>query len=49
LGMTNTLAVCLALLIAGLFTADYLLFEWANSVFLMRKFTALIEWIAFWR
>ena len=47
--MTNSIAVFLALTICALFAADYALYDWANTVFLMRKFTALLDWVAFWR
>lgn len=47
--MTNRLAVWLALIIAALLAYDYYQFDWANTVFLIRKFVDLIEWIAFWR
>lgn len=47
--MTNRLAVWLALIIAALLAYDYYQFNWANTVFLIRKFVDLIEWIAFWR
>jgi len=47
--MTNKIAVCLALLIIAAFVIDYARYDWANTVFLMRKFTDLIEWMAFWR
>ena len=47
--MTNRLAVWLALIIAALLAYDYYQFGWANTVFLIRKFVDLIEWMAFWR
>ena len=47
--MTNTIAFWLALLIAALLATDYFFYDWANTVFLLRKFLALIEWMAFWR
>ena len=47
--MTNRLAVWLALIIAALLAYDYYQFDWANTVFIIRKFVDLIEWIAFWR
>lgn len=47
--MTNTIAILLALLLAVLCAVDYWLYDWANSVFLLRKFMDLIAWLAFWR
>ncbi len=47
--MTNTLALIIGIIIAALFAYDYVQHDWAYTVFLMRKFTALIEWMAFWR
>jgi hypothetical protein len=47
--MTNTLALIFAIIIAALFAFDYFQYDWANTVFLLRKLTALIEWMAFWR
>ncbi len=47
--MTNSIAIGLGLLIAGLIALDLLFFEAENLVFLGKKFFDLIEWIAFWR
>ncbi len=47
--MTNLIALFLGLLLIALLAVDYALFDWANSLFLSRKFVALIEWMAFWR
>lgn len=47
--MTNKLALILGIIIAALFAVDYYQYDWTNSIFLLRKLTALIEWIAFWR
>ncbi len=47
--MTNKLALIIGLLIIGLLAFDYYQYDWANTVFLARKFVALIEWMAFWR
>ena len=47
--MTNTIAVWLILIIGALLGFDYYQYDWANTVFLLRKFLALIEWVAFWR
>ena len=47
--MTNKLALILGLIIIALLAYDYSQNDAANIIFLARKFTALIEWIAFWR
>ena len=47
--MTNSIAVWLALLIAAFFAVDYVQFDWAMTVFLLRKFLDLLAWVAFWR
>lgn len=47
--MTNPIAVFLGVFVVALFGFDYLQYDWANTLFLFRKFTELIEWMAFWR
>ncbi|MBY6089163.1 hypothetical protein [Maritimibacter alkaliphilus] len=47
--MTNRIAIVLALLIVALLTVDAVMFDWANALFLAKKLTGLIEWMAFWR
>lgn len=47
--MTNTLAIWIAIMIAGLLALDAVLFGWSNSLFLARKFADLLWWMAFWR
>jgi len=47
--MTNKIAVWLFLIIVALLAVDYLRYDWANTIFLLRKFLQLIEWTAFWR
>ena len=47
--MTNQIAVGLGLLILVALGVDWQLYDWTNSLFLARKFTDLIEWVAFWR
>lgn len=47
--MTNRLAVILFLVILALLAFDYVAYDWANTIFLLRKATAFIEWLAFWR
>jgi hypothetical protein len=46
--MTNSLAVILAVLIAGALAVD-LAMGWGLSLFLARRFADLVEWVAFWR
>ncbi|GAB5446655.1 hypothetical protein [Gymnodinialimonas sp.] len=47
--MTNTIAIWILILIAAFLAVDAVLFEWANSLFLGRKFADLLSWMAFWR
>jgi len=47
--MTNTIAIVLGLFILAAVGLDAMMYDWTNSVFLARKLTDLIEWIAFWR
>lgn len=47
--MTNQLAIALGLTILVLFGLDAVLADGENSVFLGKKFTEFIEWVAFWR
>ncbi|WP_170557496.1 hypothetical protein [Ruegeria atlantica] len=47
--MTNQIAIWLALLILGMFIADYALFGTEHLVFLGKKLYAFLDWLAFWR
>lgn len=47
--MTNRIALVLGLLIVGAILFDYVYFGTEHGLFLAKKFTDLIEWIAFWR
>ncbi len=47
--MTNRLAIILVLMIIAAVTADIMLYDARNLLFLGQKFFELIEWIAFWR
>jgi hypothetical protein len=47
--MTNTIAFWLALIIAGIFAADLLFYDWDLHIILGRQVLRLIEWVAFWR
>ncbi|WP_202075864.1 hypothetical protein [Pseudooceanicola pacificus] len=47
--MTNQIAIAIGLVIALLLGIDAMMFDWANALFLAKKFAALIDWLAFWR
>ncbi|WP_306154354.1 hypothetical protein [Roseovarius sp. MMSF_3281] len=47
--MTNTTSIGLGLLIMIALGVDAAMFDWSNTLFVARKFTDLIEWMAFWR
>jgi len=47
--MTNKLAIFLILCIIGFLIGDGILYGSDNTLFLMRKFVELVEWVAFWR
>lgn len=47
--MTNRIAIFLALLIVIALVLDFTYQHGDGTLFLMRKLTALIEWMAFWR
>jgi len=47
--MSNQIALGLGAVILLCLGLDALLFDWANTLFLGRKMTVLIEWMAFWR
>jgi len=47
--MTDGIAIGLVLLIGGVVAADLLFFGWDLHVLLGRKFSDLIEYLAFWR
>lgn len=47
--MTNRIALVLGLLIIGAIVADYAYFGNEHGIFLAKKMTDLIEWLAFWR
>ncbi len=47
--MSNKLAVYLFVLIMGAFLWDVIFNDLNTSLFLARKFSDLIEWLAFWR
>lgn len=46
--MTNQIALVLGLLIVGAVGADLIFNAGGASLFLVRKFLDLIEWVAFW-
>ena len=47
--MTNRLAVWIGLILLASIIADFALNGGSATVFLVRKFLDLIEWVAFWR
>jgi hypothetical protein len=47
--MTNGLAIFLGLCIAAFLAVDATLFDWDLSLQLARRFTDLLQWLAFWR
>jgi hypothetical protein len=47
--MTNQIAIGLGLLILAGVGLDLFLYDGVSLLFLMRKLTDLIEWLAFWR
>ncbi|MBS8228844.1 glyceraldehyde-3-phosphate dehydrogenase [Vannielia litorea] len=47
--MTNRLAIILFVLILALLVADGTLNDGAATLFMLKKFAKLTEWMAFWR
>ncbi len=47
--MTNKIAIGIALVVLGLLAVDVFLFDWSNTLFLLKKTADMIEWMAFWR
>lgn len=47
--MTNRIAIVLGLIIIGAIVVDYIYYGTEHVVFLAKKLTELIEWLAFWR
>ncbi len=47
--MTNRIAIVLGLIIIGAIVVDYVFFGTEHAIFLAKKMTELIEWLAFWR
>lgn len=47
--MTNRIAFVLGLIILGAIVFDYVTYGTEHTVFLGKKMTELIEWLAFWR
>lgn len=48
-GVTNRLALILAIGVVVAIGYDALFWNWANTLFVARKGLDLLEWIAFWR
>ena len=47
--MTNGIAAAMFLALAGLVALDAYLYDWGNTLFLARKGTEAIRFLAFWR
>jgi len=47
--MTNPIAVMLGLLIVGALALDGFIYGSEHVIFLGKKMTELLEWMAFWR
>ena len=47
--MTNRIAAVLAFMIIAAIATDVVRFDGAGSVFVLRKFILLLDWLAFWR
>lgn len=47
--MTNRIAIILGFLIICAIAVDYIYYGTEHVVFLAKKMTDLIEWLAFWR
>ena len=47
--MTNSIAIALALIILALLAADVTLMDGNGTLFALKKFWDLLEWVAFWR
>lgn len=47
--MTNTIAAFLAAVILALLAMDWLVYDWWNLIYVLKKGADLIEWLAFWR
>lgn len=47
--MTNRIAIILGLIIIGAIIIDFVSFGTEHAIFLAKKLTELIEWMAFWR
>ncbi len=47
--MTNRIAIVLGLIIIGAIVVDYVFYGTEHAIFLAKKMTELIEWLAFWR
>lgn len=47
--MTNTIAITLFILIAGLLLLDQTVLHWNLPVVIGREFVGFVEWLSFWR
>lgn len=47
--MTNTIAIVLIALIAGVLLLDAQVLHWNLPLVVAREFVRLVEWLSFWR
>jgi hypothetical protein len=47
--MTNKIAIWIGVIVLGLLSLDFFLYDWAGTIFLLRRGVDLVEWMAFWR
>jgi hypothetical protein len=47
--MTNTIALCLGIILLAAGALDFFANDSNALLFLARKFLGLVEWVAFWR
>ena len=47
--MNTQIAIGIGLVIVGLLFLDKFFYDWDNLIFLLRKLSDMIEYIAFWR
>ncbi|WP_298675035.1 hypothetical protein [uncultured Lentibacter sp.] len=47
--MNTPISIGLGLMIVALLCLDMFFFNWGGTIFLLRKLSGLIEWMAFWR
>ncbi|WP_322866148.1 hypothetical protein U5922_008065 [Aquicoccus sp. G2-2] len=47
--MTNKIAIWIGIIVLGLLGLDFFMFDSAGTIYLLRKWADLVEWLAFWR